>query len=246
MVTMAESVSRNERNANAGIVVGSTRSRFPGRSAGRRCLARGAGIEGVRTRAATMRAGQLGAFHVQGFPQLGEVSRRINRRQARRPGAMRSRPTTSMQFAKLCRCSASRCRLRPRRCRIAEWKADFSPVRITRDTDTLQSLNVRASTLAVKGRVTRRNPLRGRRWHQVARRSRGISQSSKTSRNAQKEFREELKHFVIEGSTWCRNWRSRAARFPTTSREIYVTRDYAHWSSKLPMHRAVQTDGADQ
>ena len=53
----------------------------------------------------------------------------------------------------------------------------------------------------------------------------------------QKKFREELKHFVIEGEHLVQEL-EKAARSDARLRqsEIYVTRDYAHWSSKLPMH----------
>ena len=53
----------------------------------------------------------------------------------------------------------------------------------------------------------------------------------------QKKFREELKHFVIEGEHLVQELEKAAtsdARLRQS--EIYVTRDYAHWSSKLPIH----------
>jgi RNA methyltransferase, TrmH family len=53
----------------------------------------------------------------------------------------------------------------------------------------------------------------------------------------QKKFREELAHFVIEGEHLVQELEKAAlhdARLRQS--EIYVTRDYAHWSSKLPMH----------
>jgi TrmH family RNA methyltransferase len=54
---------------------------------------------------------------------------------------------------------------------------------------------------------------------------------------SQKKFRDELQHFVIEGEHLVQELEKAA---PTDARlrqsEIYVTRDYAHWSSKLPMH----------
>jgi len=53
----------------------------------------------------------------------------------------------------------------------------------------------------------------------------------------QKKFRDELKHFVIEGEHLVQELEKAAlgdARLRAS--EIYVTRDYAHWSSKLPMH----------
>jgi TrmH family RNA methyltransferase len=53
----------------------------------------------------------------------------------------------------------------------------------------------------------------------------------------QKKFREELKHFVIEGEHLVQELERAAARDARLrSSEIYVTRDYAHWSSPLPMH----------
>jgi TrmH family RNA methyltransferase len=53
----------------------------------------------------------------------------------------------------------------------------------------------------------------------------------------QKKFREELGHFVIEGEHLVQELEKAAvsdARLRGS--ELYVTRDYAHWSSKLPMH----------
>jgi TrmH family RNA methyltransferase len=53
----------------------------------------------------------------------------------------------------------------------------------------------------------------------------------------QKKFREELGHFVIEGEHLVQELEKAAAHDARLRRsEIYVTRDYAHWSSKLPMH----------
>jgi TrmH family RNA methyltransferase len=53
----------------------------------------------------------------------------------------------------------------------------------------------------------------------------------------QKKFREELGHFVIEGEHLVQELEKAAARDARLRRsEIYVTRDYAHWSSTLPMH----------
>jgi TrmH family RNA methyltransferase len=53
----------------------------------------------------------------------------------------------------------------------------------------------------------------------------------------QKKFREELKHFVIEGEHLVQELEKVAVRDARLRQsEIYVTRDYAHWSSKLPMH----------
>jgi TrmH family RNA methyltransferase len=53
----------------------------------------------------------------------------------------------------------------------------------------------------------------------------------------QKKFREELRHFVIEGEHLVQEL-ERAAVGDARLRhaEIYLTRDFAHWSSKLPMH----------
>lgn len=53
----------------------------------------------------------------------------------------------------------------------------------------------------------------------------------------QKKFREELAHFVIEGEHLVQELERAAARDARLRRsEIYVTRDFAHWSSKLPLH----------
>ena len=53
----------------------------------------------------------------------------------------------------------------------------------------------------------------------------------------QKKFREELGHFIIEGEHLVQELQ-KAARHDARLRgsEIYLTRDYAHWSSGLPMH----------
>jgi TrmH family RNA methyltransferase len=53
----------------------------------------------------------------------------------------------------------------------------------------------------------------------------------------QKKFREELGCFVIEGEHLVQELEKAAARDARLrSSEIYLTRDYAHWSSSLPMH----------
>jgi len=53
----------------------------------------------------------------------------------------------------------------------------------------------------------------------------------------QKKFREELGHFVVEGEHLVQELERAAVRDARLRMsEIYVTRDYAHWSSKLPMH----------
>ena len=53
----------------------------------------------------------------------------------------------------------------------------------------------------------------------------------------QKKFREELGHFVIEGEHLVQELEKAAARDARLRpSEIYLTRDYAHWSSSLPMH----------
>ena len=53
----------------------------------------------------------------------------------------------------------------------------------------------------------------------------------------QKKFREELQHFVIEGEHLVQELEKAAARNARLRQsEIYLTRDYAHWSSPLPMH----------
>jgi TrmH family RNA methyltransferase len=53
----------------------------------------------------------------------------------------------------------------------------------------------------------------------------------------QKKFREELGHFVVEGEHLVQELEKAAARDARLrGSEIYVTRDFAHWSSTLPMH----------
>jgi TrmH family RNA methyltransferase len=54
---------------------------------------------------------------------------------------------------------------------------------------------------------------------------------------AQKKFREELRHFVVEGEHLVQELQKAAVRDARLRHsEIYLTRDYAHWSSALPMH----------
>jgi RNA methyltransferase, TrmH family len=53
----------------------------------------------------------------------------------------------------------------------------------------------------------------------------------------QKKFREELGHFIVEGEHLVQELEKAAARDPRLrASEIYVTRDFAHWSSRLPLH----------
>jgi TrmH family RNA methyltransferase len=53
----------------------------------------------------------------------------------------------------------------------------------------------------------------------------------------QKKFREELQHFIIEGEHLVQELEKAAAHDARLRQsEIYLTRDFAHWSSKLPMH----------
>jgi TrmH family RNA methyltransferase len=53
----------------------------------------------------------------------------------------------------------------------------------------------------------------------------------------QKKFREELGAFVIEGEHLVQELERAAVRDARLRRsELYVTRDFAHWSSKLPLH----------
>jgi RNA methyltransferase, TrmH family len=53
----------------------------------------------------------------------------------------------------------------------------------------------------------------------------------------QKKFREEHAHFVIEGEHLVQELQKAAARDARLRQsEIYVTQDFAHWSSTLPIH----------
>jgi RNA methyltransferase, TrmH family len=53
----------------------------------------------------------------------------------------------------------------------------------------------------------------------------------------QKKFREELRHFIVEGEHLVQELEKAAARDARLRQsEIYLTRDFAHWSSALPMH----------
>src|SRR6186713_3724738 len=53
----------------------------------------------------------------------------------------------------------------------------------------------------------------------------------------QKKFREELGYFIVEGEHLVQELQ-KAARQDARLRasEIYLTRDFAHWSSPLPTH----------
>lgn len=53
----------------------------------------------------------------------------------------------------------------------------------------------------------------------------------------EKKFREKLGHFVIEGEHLVQELEKASVRDARLrDSKIYVTRDYAHWSSTLPMH----------
>lgn len=53
----------------------------------------------------------------------------------------------------------------------------------------------------------------------------------------QKKFRAELGHFIVEGEHLVQELEKAAQREPRLRvSEIYLTRDYAHWSSRLPIH----------
>ena len=53
----------------------------------------------------------------------------------------------------------------------------------------------------------------------------------------QKKFREELRHFVVEGEHLVQELERAAVRDPRLrASEIYVTRDFAQWSSAMPIH----------
>ena len=53
----------------------------------------------------------------------------------------------------------------------------------------------------------------------------------------QKKFREELGYFLVEGEHLVQELQKAAAHDARLrSSEIYLTRDFAHWSSPLPMH----------
>jgi len=53
----------------------------------------------------------------------------------------------------------------------------------------------------------------------------------------EKKFREKLGHFIIEGEHLVQELERAAARDARLREsKIFLTRDYAHWSSQLPMH----------
>ncbi len=61
----------------------------------------------------------------------------------------------------------------------------------------------------------------------------------------QKKFREELGHFIVEGEHLVQELEKAAAHDARLRpSEIYLTRDYAHWSSSLPMHVVKSKDMA--
>jgi RNA methyltransferase, TrmH family len=53
----------------------------------------------------------------------------------------------------------------------------------------------------------------------------------------QKKFREELGHFIVEGEHLVQELEKAAAHDARLRpSELYLTRDYAHWSSSFPLH----------
>ena len=53
----------------------------------------------------------------------------------------------------------------------------------------------------------------------------------------EKKFREKLGHFIVEGEHLVQELEKAAARDARLREsKIFLTRDYAHWSSQLPMH----------
>ena len=87
--------------------------------------------------------------------------------------------------------------------------------------------------------LRRRHPVRGRRWNQGGRGGRAGSHMKfeDIKRLHEKKFREKLKHFIIEGEHLVQELEKAAARDARLREsKIFVTRDYANWPSKLPMH----------
>ena len=115
-----------------------------------------------------------------------------------------------------------------------------SPVRITRDARiAAESQRPRAVPLRGRRGLRRWDPVGGRRWHQGGRGGRagdGLKHED-IKKLHQKKFREELKHFVVEGEHLVQELEKASVHDARLRQsEIYVTRDYAHWSSKLPLH----------
>ena len=115
-----------------------------------------------------------------------------------------------------------------------------SPVRITRDAESLQSLNVRGLYPCGEGAGYAGGILSagvdGIKVAEAVARESGMKFED-IKKLHQKKFREELGLFLSKANIWCRSSRRRRRTTRACApSEIYVTRDYAHWSSPLPMH----------
>ena len=238
--------SRNERNANAGIVVGiEPGTDFPGGP-----LAGVALQEALESTAFELGGGdycapgQLVGDFLRGKPSHAAGRGRAviqAGRQTRRPGAV---------AARLCdRCdprSAADVRpadpwLRSRR-RDADGRRDAHVVagaHHARRGFTAEPERARPVPLRRRRGLRGRDPLRRCRWHQGGRSGRAGDgmKFEDLKKLHQKKFREELGHFVVEGEHLVQELEKAAKRDARLrASEIYLTRDYAHWSSPLPMH----------
>ena len=239
--------SRNERNANAGIVVGiNPEPDFPGGPL--------AGVElqeALESRpsswaaATTARRDNWSAIScaAYGSTQLGEVTPSYTAGRATgRSGAAHCRPMPSTPFARRCRRSASRsaASIATMPCSPASRPAPRRRCASRAMRSRLQSLNVRGLYPCGEGAGYAGGILSaGVDGIKVAE-AVGAEPRMKfedIKKLHQKKFREELGYFLVEGEHLVQELQKAAARDARLrASEIYLTRDYAHWSSPLPMH----------
>ena len=250
--------SRNERNANAGIVVAiNPKPDFPGGP-----LAGVALQEALESKAFELGGrdycapGQLVGDFLRGIAstQLGEVQPSYQPGvQARATSRRRCRPTPSTRFARRCRCSAgsSTASTATTRCSRASKAAPHRRCASRAMRNHCRVSTSAACTLAVKARVMPAESFprasMASRW---PKRSRGISHEIRRHQEAAPEEipREAEVTSSSKASTWCRSSRSAAAR-DARLRDSEIYRDArlrALVEHAADARHPVQADGADQ
>ena len=239
--------SRNERNANAGIVVGiDPEQDFPGGP-----LA-GVALAGARWKSKAFELG--GGDYCAPGQLVGDFVR--GARVDASSGEVEPSYKPGVKLGDLAARAAGLCDRRDSRGAAGVRPADrglrrddavltgvetrtSSPVRITRDAESLQSLNVRGLYPAAKARATpaascrrasmaSRWPKRWRGiWHEIRRHQEAAPEEISRGARALPRRRRAPRAGAQKAA-------ARDARLRES--EIYVTRDYAHWSSPLPMH----------
>ncbi len=115
-----------------------------------------------------------------------------------------------------------------------------SPVRITRDPESLQSLNVRGLYPCGEGAGYAGGILSaGVDGSQGGRSGRAepVVKFEDIKKLHQKKFREEFGCFLLEGEHLVQELQKALAHDPRLgASEIYLTREYEHWTSSLPIH----------